>query len=92
MSMPLSKAKEIYDNYMKGFTGVAKYQTYCKQAVLDRGYVTLNPITGHKSYWWDWKACMLASEYIAHNDFEGLRKFNNKIHYIFLDFHQCCSK
>ena len=82
MSMPLKRAKEIYANYMSGLVGVAAYQEYCKKAVLEKGYITLNPLTGHKAYWWDYQACMKAQDLILHKDLNALKKFNNKLHYI----------
>lgn len=52
--IPVKEAKEIYDNYMKGFPGVKRYQDYCRQEVMRRGYILLNPITGHKAFLYDW--------------------------------------
>ena len=48
-------AKGIYDNYMKGFPGIAKFQQKQKKFVVDNGYILISPITGHKAFWWDWK-------------------------------------
>lgn len=53
--MPLEKAKSIYDNYMKGFPGIAKFQERQRKFVIDNGYILISPITGHKALWWDWK-------------------------------------
>ncbi len=53
--MSPEKAKSIYDNYMKGFPGIAKFQAAQKKFVVDHGYILISPVTGHKSYWWDWK-------------------------------------
>lgn len=47
-------AKKIYDAYMKGFSGVAKYQAYCRKAVVRDGYILMNPITGHRAHIPDW--------------------------------------
>lgn len=48
-------AKNIYDNYMKGFPGIAKFQQQKKKFVVDNGYILISPVTGHKAFWWDWK-------------------------------------
>ncbi len=53
--MTPEKTKSIYDNYMKGFPGIAKFQATQKKFVVDHGYILISPVTGHKSYWWDWK-------------------------------------
>ena len=47
-------AKKIYDSYMQGFSGVAKYQAYCRKAVVRDGYILMNPITGHRAHIPDW--------------------------------------
>ncbi len=48
-------AKSIYDNYMKGFPGIAKFQQKQKNHVVQNGYILISPVTGHKAFWWDWK-------------------------------------
>lgn len=52
--IPLNEAKEIYDNFMKGFPGVARYQAYARYAVLRDGYVLMNPQTGHRCHIPEW--------------------------------------
>lgn len=49
------EAKSIYDNYMSGFPGIAKFQSKQKKFVVDNGYILISPVTGHKAFWWDWK-------------------------------------
>lgn len=53
--IPIEEAKEIYDSYMKGFPGVAKYQEYCRKAVIRDGYILMNPVTGHRCHIPDWE-------------------------------------
>jgi len=48
--IPLEEAKEIYENFMKGFPGVAAYQEYCRMAVMRDGYVLMNPQTRHRAH------------------------------------------
>lgn len=48
------EAKKIYDDYMKGFPGVKKYQDYCRKEVIKKGYILMNPVTGHRAHIEDW--------------------------------------
>ena len=47
-----TKFKKAYDS---GFSGIAKFKDKGSKFVRSHGYVLMNPITGHKMYWWDWK-------------------------------------
>lgn len=46
-----TKFKQAYDS---GFKGIAKFKEKGSKFVRTHGYVLMNPITGHKMYWWDW--------------------------------------
>lgn len=48
--IPLHEAQTIYNNYMKGFPGVANYQKQQRAFVLNNGYILINENTGHKSF------------------------------------------
>ena len=48
--IPLEEAKQIYDNFMEGFPGVAAYQKYCRMAVMRDGYILMNPQTRHRAH------------------------------------------
>jgi len=48
------RAKEIYDNYMSGFSGLRDYQDKQRRFVVEHGYILLNPITKHKAFIYDW--------------------------------------
>jgi DNA polymerase I-like protein with 3'-5' exonuclease and polymerase domains len=50
------KAKDVYDKYMSGFSGLAAYQKFRKQDWWEKGYILLNPKTGHKAYICDYNA------------------------------------
>jgi len=52
--LPLEEAKKIYNDYMKGFPGVKKYQDYCRKEVIKKGYILMNPVTGHRAHIEDW--------------------------------------
>lgn len=66
---PKEECKEIYDNYMKGFPGVKKYQDYCRMAVMRDGYILCNPITGHKSFIEDWDELSAIQEEMKSHEF-----------------------
>lgn len=53
--IPIKEAEEIYQNFMKGFPGVSRYQDFCRADVMRKGYILLSPVTGHKSYIPDWE-------------------------------------
>lgn len=40
---------------MLGFEGIKKYQDYCRKDVMEKGYILLNPLTGHKAYIYDFE-------------------------------------
>lgn len=61
--LPKKHAKELYDKYMSGFSGLRDYQEWRRRDVLNKGYILLNPITGHKAFIYDWEhLCELDSE------------------------------
>ena len=48
------EAKTIYDNYMSGFEGLKDFQYSQKEFVRTHGYILISPVTGHRSWWWDY--------------------------------------
>ena len=56
------EAEQIYNSYMNGLKGVQKYQQFCRKDVMDKGYILLNPLTGHKAYIYDYKRLMEIKE------------------------------
>lgn len=48
-NIPLKEAQKIYNDYMAGFPGVAKYQNNQRKFVMKYGYILLNDKTRHKS-------------------------------------------
>ena len=53
--IPIEEANKIYNDYMSGFKGVKKYQDFCRKEVMKKGYILLNPLTGHKAYIYDFE-------------------------------------
>ena len=48
------ESEQIYNSYMDGLKGVQQYQKFCRKDVMDKGYILLNPKTGHKAYIYDY--------------------------------------
>lgn len=46
-------AKEIYNNFMRTFSGIKAYQDYCRKAVMDKGYILMNPVLRHRAHIFD---------------------------------------
>ena len=40
---------------MSGFKGVKKYQDFCRKDVMEKGFILLNPLTGHKAFIYDFE-------------------------------------
>lgn len=55
MGCTIEEAQRIADSYNNGFKGIATYKEWGSKFVRNNGYIILNPITGHKTYWWDWE-------------------------------------
>lgn len=53
--IPMEEAQKIYDNYMAGFKGLAKYQAFRRKDWFEKGYILLNEKTGHKAFIHDWE-------------------------------------
>lgn len=51
----LREAKIFAEEYAKGFPGIARFKIEGAKKVIKNGYILLNPITGHKTYWHDHK-------------------------------------
>ena len=52
------EAEHIYNSYMDGLKGVQKYQQFCRKDVMEKGFILLNPLTGHKAYIYDYDKLM----------------------------------
>lgn len=56
--IPMEDAIKIYNNYMSGFSGLKKYQDFRRKDWFDKGYILLNPLTGHKAYIYDYDSLL----------------------------------
>lgn len=63
-NIPLEEAQQIYNDYMKGFPGVKKYQDRQRKFVMDNGYILLNPKTRHKAFIYDYlELCEIKNQF-----------------------------
>lgn len=53
--IPIEEANKIYNSYMSGFKGLKKYQDFRRRDWFEKGYILLNPLTGHKAYIYDYE-------------------------------------
>ena len=54
---------------MAAFPGIASYQEYCRMAVMEDGYILLNPITKHKAFIYDFEELKAIQEKLGTEDF-----------------------
>ena len=50
----VEEAQGYIDTLDKAFIGMSTFAKKGAQFVRSHGYILINPITGHKMYWWDW--------------------------------------
>lgn len=51
----MEEAEAFAKAYAEGFPGIAKFKKQGSYNVRHKGFIELNPITGHKTYWFGWK-------------------------------------
>lgn len=71
--IPLEEAQKIYNSYMDGFKGIKVYQDFRRKDVMEKGYILLNPLTGHKAFIYD---------------FEELQRIKSKFNREFWDYYR----
>ena len=54
MGCSMEQAEAFAKAYNDGFKGIAKFKQVGSKFVRNNGYILLNPITGHRTVWWDW--------------------------------------
>ena len=50
----MSEAERIYNNFMEAFPGIKRYQDYCRKDVMEKGYILMNPVVGHRAHIFDY--------------------------------------
>jgi DNA polymerase I-like protein with 3'-5' exonuclease and polymerase domains len=51
----VEEAQKYIDTLNEEFKGVSTFASKGAAFVRSNGYILINPITGHKLYWWDWQ-------------------------------------
>lgn len=59
---------------MKGFAGLKKYQDFRRKDWFEKGYILLNPLTGHKAYIYDYKDLLADKEWMKTLDWTYYRE------------------
>lgn len=72
--IPIEDAKKIYNAYMSGFKGLKKYQDFRRRDWFNKGYILLNPLTGHKTYIYDYKELRADKEWMSTLDWDYYRE------------------
>ena len=72
--IPIEEAKKIYDNYMKGFSGLKRYQDFRRKDWFAKGYILLNARTGHKAYIYDYDKLLEDKKWMSTLDWAYYRE------------------
>lgn len=72
--IPIAQATKIYNDYMSGFKGLKKYQDFRRRDWFDKGYILLNPLTGHKAYIYDYEQLKADKEWMSTLDWNYYRQ------------------
>ena len=54
---------------MSGFSGLAKYQEYCRKIVMEKGYILLNPISKYRAHIYDFESLRSMQEKMQDREF-----------------------
>lgn len=54
LNCSMDEAQAIADAFDSYFIGISTFAEQALKNVKRLGYVLINPMTGHKVYWWDW--------------------------------------
>ena len=68
------RAQEIENNYMKGFAGLKRYQDFRRKDWFNKGYILLNPKTGHKAYIYDYDKLLEDKKWMSTLDWAYYRE------------------
>lgn len=62
-------AERVYNNFMKSFPGIKRYQDYCRKEVMEKGYILMNPVLGHRAHIYDSKWQIKMKKKLEDNEF-----------------------
>lgn len=54
MGCSIEESENFAKDYNSGFKGIAAFKKKGARLVKSLGYIVLSPLTGHKTFWWDW--------------------------------------
>ena len=74
----IEEAQNIENAYMKGFSGLKKYQDESRRDWLRQGYILINLITGHKAYIYDYKSLMEDKKWMSTLDWGYYREMKEE--------------
>ena len=72
------EANKIYNAYMKGFNGLKRYQDFRRKDWVDKGYILINPVTGHKAFIYDYSALMEDKKWMNSLDWNYYREMKKE--------------
>lgn len=75
--IPIEEATKIYNDYMSGFSGLKKYQDFRRKDWFNKGYILLNPITGHKAFIYDYQELLDIKEWMKTLDWSYYREMKD---------------
>lgn len=73
-----AESKQIYDNYMRGFKGIAAYQERQRKLVMQYGMILLNPLSQHKAYIYDYDTIMGCKKRFTSEFWDEYRCYKDK--------------
>jgi DNA polymerase I-like protein with 3'-5' exonuclease and polymerase domains len=72
----IEEAQQYIDNLEKGFIGVSSFAKKGSSFVRKNGYILINPLTGHKKYWWDHNKWLKRQESFTQEFWENYRNYH----------------
>ena len=76
--IPIQEANKIYNNYMKGFRGMKKYQDYQRLFVMKYGYIIVDKISQRKAYIYDYDILMGIKERFTQDFWATYKPYKGK--------------
>lgn len=65
----LKEAERIYNNFMQAFPGIKRYQDYCRKDVMEKGYILMNPVVGHRAHIFDYDSLKKTMDKMGDREF-----------------------
>lgn len=65
----MKEAERIYNNFMQAFPGIKQYQDYCRKDVMEKGYILMNPVVGHRAHIFDYSNLKRVMDKMKDKDF-----------------------